>query len=73
MKTAQLVFLGMARPYLRLLGVELDREVELGRGPVDLKISSGSQHRLLVEVKKPHSGTFWNGLEAQLPSYMKSD
>lgn len=70
---AQLVFLGMAQHYLRLYGVELDREVELGRGPVDFKASSGSHHRLLIEIKKVHNGTFWNGLEYQLPSYMKSD
>jgi hypothetical protein len=70
---AQLAFLGMAQPYLRLFDVELDREVELGRGPVDFKVTSGSKYRLLIEVKKVHNGTFWNGLEAQLISYMKSD
>ena len=29
--------------------------------------------KLLVEIKKVHNGKFWNGLEAQLPSYMVSD
>jgi hypothetical protein len=70
---AQLVFLGMAKPYLRLFNVELDREVELGRGPIDFKITSGSEHRLLIEVKKVHNGEFWNGLDQQLPSYLRSD
>jgi hypothetical protein len=72
-EAAQLVFLGMAQPYLRLHNVELDREVELGRGPVDFKIASGARLRLLVEVKKEDNGKFWNGLEAQLPSYLVSD
>lgn len=72
-EAVQLAFLGMAQPYLRLFGVELDREVELGRGKVDFKISSGSRHRLLIEVKKAHNGKFWNGLTAQLPSYLLSD
>jgi len=26
-----------------------------------------------MEIKKTHNGKFWNGLESQLPSYMKSD
>ena len=70
---AQLLFMGMAREYLRLFGVEVDREVELGRGPVDFKISAGNNIRLLIEVKKAHTGTFWNGLNDQLPSYLASD
>lgn len=72
-EAAQLAFMGMAREYLRLFGVEVDREVELGRGPVDFKVSSGRNIRLLIEVKKDHSGKFWNGLEDQLPSYLASD
>lgn len=72
-EAAQLLFLGMAQHYLRLFNVEVDREVELGRGPVDFKVSSGSKIRLLIEVKKAHNGTFWNGVKAQLPSYLKSD
>jgi hypothetical protein len=70
---AQLVFFGMAQHYLRLFNVEVDREVELGRGPVDFKASSGARIRLLIEVKKAHNGKFWNGLDAQLPSYLVSD
>lgn len=69
----QLLFLGLAQPYLRQFDVELDREVELGRGPVDFKASSGTSARLLIEVKKLHNGKFWNGLRYQLPSYMTSD
>lgn len=69
----QLVFLGVAQPYLRYFDVELDREVELGRGPVDFKASSGTTARLLIEVKKLHNGKFWNGLRDQLTSYMASD
>lgn len=65
--------MGMSRAYLRQAGIELDREVELGRGPVDFKLTSGSKARLLVEVKKIHNGKFWNGLHDQLPSYLTSD
>lgn len=72
-EAVQLLFLGMAQHYLRLFNVELDREVELGRGPVDFKLSSGTRVRLLIEVKKAHNGKFWNGLQGQLPSYLESD
>lgn len=72
-EAAQLVFLGVAQPHLRHFNVELDREVELGRGPVDFKVSSGTTARLLIEVKKLHNGKFWNGLRYQLPSYLTSD
>ncbi len=72
-EAAQLVFLGIAQQYLRQFDVELDREVELGRGPVDFKASSSTSARLLIEVKKLHNGKFWNGLRYQLPSYLKSD
>lgn len=72
-EAAQLLFLGMAQNYLRHFEVELDREVELGRGPVDFKLSSGSSVRMVIEIKKAHNGKFWNGLDHQLPSYMHSD
>lgn len=70
---AQLVLLGVAQVYLRTNNVELDREVELGRGPVDFKVASGSSMRLIIEAKKLHNGKFWNGLEKQLMSYAASD
>lgn len=69
----QLLLLGVAQEHLRHLNVELDREVELGRGPVDFKASSGSSARLIIEIKKLHNGKFWNGLRDQLRSYMHSD
>lgn len=72
-EAAQLLFLGISQRYLRQFNVEIDREVELGRGPVDFKASSGSSIRLLIEVKKLHNGRFWNGLRYQLPSYLQSD
>lgn len=72
-EAAQLLFLGMSKEYLRQFNVELDREVELGRGPVDFKVSSGASIKLLIEVKKTQNGKFWQGLAEQLPSYMESD
>lgn len=70
---AQLLFKGVAQSYCEENDIVLDREVELGRGPVDFKFSNGFRKRALVEVKKLHNGRFWNGLKGQLPSYLKSD
>jgi hypothetical protein len=70
---AQLLLRGIAENYCRSAGIVVDREVELGRGPVDFKFSNGFERRALVEIKKLNNGKFWNGLERQLPSYMTSD
>jgi hypothetical protein len=72
-EAAQLIFYGMSRNYCRVNNVVVDREVELGRGPVDFKFSNGYSRRALLEIKKLHNGKFWNGLRQQLPSYMNSD
>lgn len=69
----QLLFRGIAKHYCEANGVVLDREVDLGRGPVDFKFSNGYERRAHLEIKKVHSGKFWHGLEEQLTSYMKSD
>jgi hypothetical protein len=70
---AQLLFRGVAQSYCKANDISLDSEVNLGRGPVDFKFSKGYVRRAHLEVKKLHNGKFWNGLETQLPSYMKSD
>ena len=72
-EAAQLAFLGLARSYCQANNIVVDREVELGRGPVDFKFSNGYTKRALLEIKKLHNGKFWNGLNLQLPSYLHSD
>lgn len=69
----QLLFKGIVESYCEFYSIRLDREVELGRGPVDFVFSRDARTRLLLEVKKASNGTFWNGLDHQLVSYMKSD
>lgn len=70
---AQLLFRGISEHYCQAANVVIDREVELGRGPVDFKFSQGYARRALLEVKKVHNGKYWHGLEEQLPSYLCSD
>jgi hypothetical protein len=72
-QAAQLLFRGLAQEYCRANDISLDAEVNLGRGPVDFKFSSGYRRRAHLEIKKLHNGKFWNGLYGQLPPYMRSD
>lgn len=68
----QLLYKGVVQSYCRAHNVRLDREVELGRGPIDFIFNSTTE-RVLLEVKKMRNGEFWNGLDHQLTSYLASD
>lgn len=72
-EAAQLLFSGIAAEHCRANEIVVDREVELGRGPVDFKFTGGYHRRALMEVKKLHNTKFWQSLKAQLPSYLRSD
>lgn len=72
-EAAQLAFQGIAASYCEANNIVVDREVELGRGAVDFKFSNGYRNRTLLEIKKLHNGKFWNGVEAQLPTYLGAD
>jgi DNA-binding sugar fermentation-stimulating protein len=50
-EAAQLLFHGIVKHYCTANNVEVSPEVNIGRGPVDFKISSGHKFRTLVEVK----------------------
>lgn len=69
----QLLYKGVVQSYCEAHGVILDREVELGRGPVDFIFTRSASERVVMEIKKADNGEFWNGLEKQLISYMESD
>ncbi len=68
-----MLFLGLAQPYLRQFNVEIDREVELGRGPVDFKAASGTTARVLIEVRRCITASSGTASRPQLPSYLTSD
>lgn len=72
-EAAQLLYKGIVQYYCHANNIVVDREVELGRGPVDFKFSNGYENRALLEVKKLHNGKFWQGIQRQLPSYLSSD
>jgi hypothetical protein len=72
-RAAQNLFRGVAKHYCRANNIAIDREVDLGRGPVDFKFSRGTESAAHLEVKKLDNGRFWHGLYTQLPTYMASD
>lgn len=72
-EAAQLLFLGIVKNYCRANNIDISRETNIGRGPVDFKFSSGYENRSLLEVKLAKNGRFWRGLSTQLPQYLKSE
>lgn len=53
--------------------VDISREANIGRGPVDFKFSRGWKLRALIEVKLIGSTKLFQGASKQLPQYLKSE
>lgn len=53
--------------------VDISKEPNMGRGPVDFKFSAGWTKRALIEVKFIGSTKFFQGAEKQLPQYLKTE
>lgn len=70
---AQLLFYGIADAYCRANNLDLNREPNAGRGPVDFKVSSGYNARVTVEVKYTSNPALVRGFEKQLPDYNKAE
>ena len=65
---AQMLFFGIADAYCKAHNLDLNREPNAGRGPVDFKISSGYTSRVNVEIKYT-SNNIKSGYKKQLPIY----
>ena len=72
-EASQLLFKGFVKIATKRDGVAVDREVNLGTGPVDFIVSTSARVRVLLEVKKFGNTAFWDGLETQLTTYLTSD
>lgn len=71
--SCQDLFLGTVKHYCKANDIDISKEPNIGRGPVDFKVSSGFFRRALIEVKKADNTKFWNGLTEQLPTYQKAE
>lgn len=70
---AQLLFFGIANSYCIANKIDLSPESDAGRGPVDFKFSSGSDNKVLVEVKLTSNSKLAKGYLSQLPIYLKAE
>ncbi|SON56529.1 hypothetical protein HDIA_2988 [Hartmannibacter diazotrophicus] len=69
----QRLFLGIVRHYCIANNIDVSPEVNIGRGPVDFKISQGSEFTALIEMKLAKNSKFWSGLKKQLPKYLEAE
>lgn len=69
---AQCLFACLVTSYCKANNIDISREVETGRGPVDFKFSSGYQNRVLVELKLAKSSKLKQGRLEQLPAYLRA-
>lgn len=66
---SQLLFFGTADCYCDSNNLDLNREPNAGRGPVDFKISAGYHSRVTVEIKLSTNKKLISGFTEQLPAY----
>lgn len=72
-KYSQLLFYCVADSYCEANNVDISREPNAGNGPVDFKLSTGYQGRILVEVKLSSNSHLIHGFQTQLPAYEKAE
>ncbi|MGL3208071.1 hypothetical protein [Bradyrhizobium sp. BR 1433] len=69
----QALFSGVVIPYCQANNIDISKEANIGRGPVDFKFSQGYSSRVLLEAKLASNSKFWSGLSKQLPMYLKAE
>lgn len=70
---AQLLFYGVADSYCDANDIDLTKEGNNGRGPVDFKLSRGVKDKVIVETKLTSNAQLRHGIEIQVPIYMKQE
>lgn len=70
---SQLLFYGIADSYCRANNIDLSREPNAGRGPVDFKMSKGYESRVLVEMKLSSNSRLQHGFSKQVTEYQKAE
>lgn len=70
---AQLLFFGIADSYCDANNIDLTKEGNNGRGPVDFKLSRGANDKVVVETKLTSNSQLRHGIEIQLPIYMRQE
>jgi hypothetical protein len=68
-KAAQRLFFAIAHSYCKANNLDLTPEAETGSGPVDFKVSSGYQGKVLVEIKLSCNSRLVSGYTKQVGAY----
>jgi hypothetical protein len=69
----QALFMQTVAAHCRANNIDVTAEANIGRGPVDFRMSVGYRARVLVEAKLARNSRFWHGLERQLPKYLEAE
>ena len=72
-KAAQRLFFAVAHAYCKANNIDLTPEAETGNGPVDFKMSSGFDGRVLVEIKLSTNSKVVAGYSKQLETYKDAE
>ncbi len=72
-EAAQKLFYGIADAYCEANNIDISREVNGGRGPVDFKFSKGYKKRVVVEAKLTTNNQLLHGFEKQIQEYQKAE
>lgn len=72
-KAAQRLFFAIAYSYCKANGLDLTPEADTGAGPVDFKVASGFEGRVLVEVKLSTNKKLVPGYTKQLAAYKTAE
>jgi hypothetical protein len=71
--SCQILFDIYLKNYCKSREIDLTREVQTGRGPIDFRFSSTVNFIAHVELKKENNPKLVHGLSKQLPTYMNSE
>ncbi len=70
---SQKLFFGIADAYCAANNLDLSRESNAGRGPVDFKASKGYKNRVVVETKLSVNKRLMHGFTTQVAEYQKAE
>ncbi|MCJ8007307.1 hypothetical protein ACFFF5_07365 [Lederbergia wuyishanensis] len=72
-KAVQLLFMATSYLYFQTNNIDVSPEANIGRGPIDFKLSRGVNERILIEVKLASNPKLRQGLNLQLVKYLLAE
>lgn len=72
-RIAQKLFYSVAENYCDANNLDISPESNAGRGPVDFKMSRGSNEKVVVEVKYSNSSSLYKNYKNQVQAYQKAE